>query len=265
MTSPLVLCVGGVAQNGPGLDADREAVEAAGARFAGAVTANTVQDERGLVELGARDPEAWRFDALAAVAVENPACLKSGLLPGPEHVREMWHLLAQLRFDAPGLPWVLDPVLSSSLGDEFLGQEGRGVVLEALELGPILCPNLREAALLVGIAEEELVQDPSSRLKAGNELIAAGAAAVILKGGHGAEDPLLDLVLVAGEEPIWLSRARVRGSLRGSGCRHAAHLAALLACGQSLADAASGAGAWVAGQLVKRCGEVDLPPAPPAL
>jgi hydroxymethylpyrimidine/phosphomethylpyrimidine kinase len=265
VTGPLVLCVGGVAQNGPGLHADREAIEAAGARFAGSVTANTVQDAHGLVELGARRPEAWLFDALAAVSIENPACLKSGLLPGPEHVNEMRSLLTQLRFDAPGLPWVLDPVLSSSKGDEFLGEAGQRAMLELLDLGPILCPNLEEAALLAGVPVEGLIEKPDQRIHAAKIFLNRGAAAVVLKGGHGKEDPLLDLLVAQGEEPIWVAHARVKGSMRGSGCRHAAFLSALVARGHSLEEALSGAGAWVAGELVKRSGDDGLPPILPAL
>lgn len=265
MTGPLVLCLGGLAGNGPGLDADREAVEAAGARFAGAVTANTVQNEMGLVSLGARDPAAWRFDALAAVSVENPGCLKSGLLPGREHVSEMRHLLGQLRFDAPGLPWVLDPVLASSKGDQFLSSAGCEALLELFDLGPILCPNLREAALLAGLGEESLVGDISARLEVGAWLLEKGAAAVVLKGGHGNEDPLLDLVLQPRVEPVWITSVRVPGSIRGSGCRHGAYLAALLAQGRSVTDAAQEAGAWVAQQVAKRTAGADLPPPEPTL
>lgn len=252
MTGPLVLCVGGLATNGPGLDADREAVEAAGARFAGAVTAKTIQDETGLLELGARDPAAWRFDALAAVAMENPACIKTGLLPGVEHVEEVRHLLGQLRFDAPGLPWVLDPVLGSSKGDQFLGAAGREALLGLLDLGPVLCPNLDEAAILASIEREKLIKDPLARVEAGLRLLDMGASAVVLKGGHGEEDPLLDLVCTPDADPIWISQPRVPGSIRGSGCRHGAYLAGLLVQGRSVEEAARGAGAWVKEQVSQK-------------
>ena len=247
---PLVLCIGGTAPNGPGLAADEEAVLAAGGRFACAATAHTQQDEAGVQELGARPGWQWRYEALAALAVENPGALKTGLLPGVEHLTELRGLLGQLRFDAPGLPWVLDPVVAASSGHVFLDAGALEVLLGLLELGPVVCPNLGEAAALTGVALEVLVEDPAARLLAAQRLLERGAEGVVLKAGHGAEDPLRELVWARGEGPRWLARPRVAGSIRGSGCRHAAHLATGLAKGLPLERAADEAGRWVASLLV---------------
>ena len=243
---PLVLCIGGTAPNGPGLAADEEAVLASGGRFAGVVTAATAQDEEGVQELGERPSWRWRYEAMEALAVENPGVVKTGLLPGVEHLRELRGLLGQLRFDAPGLPWVLDPVLAASSGHVFMAEDGVAELRELLTLGPVVCPNLGEAAALTGVSLPVLEEDPASRLLAAQRLLEAGVAGVVLKGGHGREDPLRELVWEREGAPTWLERPRLAGSIRGSGCRHAAHLATGLAQGRSLEEAARGAGTWVA-------------------
>lgn len=247
--SGLVLCIGGTAPNGPGLSADEEAVLAAGARFVGVATAHTDQGPDGLRELGARESWRWRYEALEAVSIENPVAVKTGLLPGVEHVQELAGLMGQLRFDAPGVPWVLDPVLGSTLGDVFLGEEGVRALRGLLALGPLVTPNLPEAARLTGVEEQVLVEDPGARLVAAQRLVQGGAAGVILKGGHGGEDPLQELVLMAGEAPLWLERPRRSGGLRGSGCRHASFLAAALGLGKDPGMAAREAGEWVSSQI----------------
>ncbi len=77
-----------------------------------------------------------------------------------------------------------------------------------------------------------------------------GARAVLLKGGHGLEDPVADLLLETGQVPRWLEHARVPGaSIHGSGCRHASALAAALARGEGLAEAGRMAGEYLRGIL----------------
>src|SRR5437867_924315 len=82
-----------------------------------------------------------------------------------------------------------------------------------------------------------------ARLEAARILLALGAAAVVIKGGHGEEDPVRDLVARPGGRHAWIERARVRGGgIRGSGCRFASRLAALLALGKPLEASAEEAG-----------------------
>lgn len=242
---PLILCIGGTATNGPGLRADEEAVLAAGGRFVGIASAHTVQDAAEVKDIGARPPAQWRSEALAAVLRESPGAIKTGLLPGAEHLAELFGLLARLRGESPELPFVLDPVIAASTGERFLDESGVDALRSILEERPVVCPNLLEAAELTGVDFEVMARDPATRLMAGERLLRLGAAAVVVKGGHGLEDPVLDLVMRRGEAPIWLERGRKPGNLRGSGCRHASSLATHLARGETLEGAARKAGAFV--------------------
>lgn len=249
MSSLRVLVVAGRdSSGGAGLDADAEALDAFGIRGALVCTAETVQDDGGLVELGARPVDEWEREARAALE-EGVHAIKFGLLPGADAVRAA----LRLRQGAPGVPVVLDPVIGPSAGGRFLDDAGVAALVEGLPaLAPYLTPNLAEAALLVGdgASEAALAEDLAAREDAAGALLARGAAAVWLTGGHGAEDPLRDLWCSRADGARWIERRREPGpGIRGSGCRAASALAAGLARGRNPVQAAREAGDWVAQRI----------------
>lgn len=241
--APRLLAVAGHdPTGGAGVDADLATARAFGVEAEAVVTAHTDQDGRRVHAVVPRPVEAWLAEARASVERAAPTVLKSGLLPGADAVRA----LARLAAECAG-PLVVDPVLAASGGEEFLDAAGVATLLEELlPVGPLLTPNLPEAARLTGRSLEELVRSPAERVAAATELLGLGARAVVLKGGHADEDPARDLLLSAGEPPRWLEHRRVPGGgLHGSGCRHAAALAAGLALGRPLERAAREAGEHV--------------------
>jgi len=272
--APALLVVGGHdPTGGAGVDADREAALHLGVEARTVVTAWTRQDGRRVTSLGAREPGEWAREAREQGAFGLPVW-KSGLLPGAAHVRELARLCRAARAEDRGNPatalaaarpegsapqggWgfgtatkpllVVDPVLAATGGEPFLDDAGIGALLEEiLPLGPVLTPNLPEAARLVGARVGELEGSLEARVAAARRLCVRGAAAVVLKGGHARDERVVDLVLVAGAEPVALSRPRVRGGgIHGSGCRYASALAAGLLRGKALSAAARAAGDWL--------------------
>lgn len=253
---PRVLVVGGhdPSYRGPaggaGVDADREALEAHAAAVSAVVTAWTEQDGTNVSALRPRPASDWLAEACEALAEERTpvSALKSGLLPGAEAVLAFVDLVAVARRAAPALPVVVDPVLAASGGETFLDDAGVHVLLEALvPCGVLLTPNLPEAARLTGIELEHLQSERPARLAAAERLLALGATAVVLKGGHASDDPAADLVLTPAEPPLWFAHPRLPGRrLHGSGCRFASTLAAGLALGHPLPAAAAAASAYLA-------------------
>ena len=240
----IVLCIGGVdSSSAAGLDVDVPAVTAAGATPRVVVTANTVQNDQGVRSVGAVAPSRWLDEARAEVV--GAKALKFGLLPGVDQVRAADQLLEQIE----PLPWVLDPVLSSSSGYEFLDPLARAVLLDRLlPRAPVITPNLDEAALLTDRRVESMLT-LEGRIEAARELLRRGAEAVVIKGGHGNESPLLDLLVGRDREPLWIEHRRVPGELRGTGCRFASALAARLAQGDTLEAGVRYSGAYVGGLL----------------
>jgi len=240
-----VLLVGGVDSSaGAGLDADREACHEVGVLGIEIPTAHTEQDAGGVHAIEEVEPESWLADALT----HGPAAsaLKFGLLPGVDHLSAAAALVRELRRSALDFPVVLDPVIAASSGRRFLYYSALEVLRETLlSVGPIVTPNLAEAAELTGLPLAPLTADPATRVRAAGRLLELGARAALIKGGHGDEDPVRDLLLIPGRAPIWLDHPRVPGRLRGTGCRFATALAGLLARGRDLEQAALEAGRYV--------------------
>jgi hydroxymethylpyrimidine/phosphomethylpyrimidine kinase len=245
-----LLIVAGHDPSGAGIDADLASLTELAIEPVTVVTARTDQDERGVRSIGARDPDEWLAEARTAVR-EGIGALKLGLLPGAEHVHAAAELVRELRARDGRTPIVLDPVIAASSGSRFLDERAVEAVRgELLVLGPIVTPNVPEAAELAALSPEDLQDSLLARLEAARLLLGLGAAAVVLKGGHGSEDPVRDLVIEAGGPFRWLDHSRIAGGkLRGSGCRFATRLAARLALGGGLFESAEEAGSHVAERI----------------
>jgi hydroxymethylpyrimidine/phosphomethylpyrimidine kinase len=134
------------------------------------------------------------------------------------------------------VPLVVDPVMVASSGARLLREDAVETLVSRLfPLATVITPNLMEAQALVQPSNTVLL----SRVELATQLHALGAAAVIVTGGHGDEpvDHLFD-----GERHVEIPVARHdHAATHGAGCTHSATLAALLARGESLEDAARGA------------------------
>ncbi|MEZ5979552.1 MAG: bifunctional hydroxymethylpyrimidine kinase/phosphomethylpyrimidine kinase [Planctomycetota bacterium] len=255
MSARVLVLAGKDPTGGAGVDADLEALAAAGCTGDAVVTNETDQDGVRVRSVRAVPAATWTKAARERFGPRTLA-IKTGLVSSAEQVRALGGLVEELRV-ASGreLAVVVDPVLAASGGEVFLDEEGRGALLLALRsFDAILTPNLPEAAALVGAALEELVSDVDARERVAAQLLDLGARAVVLKGGHGNEDPVVDLVVErsASGAPTStrLLRPRIRGAaIHGSGCRFASFLAGRVALGDPLAEAVRRAGAYLGGLL----------------
>jgi hydroxymethylpyrimidine/phosphomethylpyrimidine kinase len=130
------------------------------------------------------------------------------------------------------VPLVVDPVMVASSGAALLEPDAVEVlVLRLFPLATVVTPNLLEARALTGTE--------GSRRELAERLHALGAPAVVVTGGHGvpAADHLFD---GARHVEIPVERHAIRAT-HGAGCTHSATLAAMLARGRSLEEAARGA------------------------
>jgi hydroxymethylpyrimidine/phosphomethylpyrimidine kinase len=247
LTHARILVVGGHDPSGAGLDADRAALTGLDVEAHFVATALTDQDARAVHAIGARSPDEWLQEALAHAQVGVHA-IKFGLLPGAAHIVAARRLVHAAHAHDPSCFVVIDPVISSSSGFRFLDE----AAVEALRgelcgLGAILTPNLAEAAELAHLSRTKLEHYPAQRIEAARLLLGLGLAAVIIKGGHGQEDPVRDYLALDTGAFAWLEHPRVHsGKIRGSGCRFATHLAAHLALGHPLLEAAQAAALHVA-------------------
>ena len=141
----------------------------------------------------------------------------------------MIETVADVLVDYP-LPLVVDPVMVASSGARLLEEDAvETLVARLFPLATVVTPNLAEAEALVGAGPKRVLAA---------RLVELGARAAIVTGGHGEPvDHLFD-----GEQHVEIPVERVEsGATHGAGCTHSATLAALLARGLSLEDAARGA------------------------
>lgn len=260
----VLIVAGHDSSGGAGVDADRASLRRLPIEAVCVVTAYTDQDDRSVRALGARPVAEWSAEVHAALAEPESelefGALKFGLLPGAEHVRAAAEIVRTVRAKyGPRFPVIVDPVLGASSGARFLDCEATiALRRELASAGVILTPNLPEALELAGLSALDggRTQGNDSlalRVRAARILIASGADAVIVKGGHGAEDPVQDLVLSRDGVPHWLRHRReLGGKVRGSGCRFASRLAGELALGRDLESAARAAGRHVARLIATR-------------
>ena len=139
------------------------------------------------------------------------------------------------------LPLVVDPVMVASSGSRLLLPEAVGTLVARLfPLATVVTPNLPEAQALTGMMTED-------RGVLAERLVAMGARAALVTGGHGAE-PVDHLFDGSRHMAIPVIRYGVAAT-HGAGCTHSAALAAGLAAGLPLTEAACQAAA-VAGEAV---------------
>jgi len=136
-------------------------------------------------------------------------------------------------------------------GDRLLREDAvEALRRHLLPLAEVVTPNLPEAQTLAG----SVVGTVSDRIAAAHAIQALGARSVVIKGGHGDEDPVLDLLVDA--EGVREFRApRVRGtSTHGTGCTFSAAIAAGLARGLSVPAAVDEARTYLSAALAQAPG-----------
>jgi hydroxymethylpyrimidine/phosphomethylpyrimidine kinase len=132
------------------------------------------------------------------------------------------------------VPLVVDPVMVASSGAKLLRDDAvEALVRRVFPLATVVTPNLLEARMLTGSPAGVLRKELAERL------VELGARAAIVTGGHGedAVDHLFD-----GRVHVEIPVDRLdSGATHGAGCTHSATLAAGLAKGLPLAEAARAA------------------------
>ncbi|MFL5912571.1 MAG: bifunctional hydroxymethylpyrimidine kinase/phosphomethylpyrimidine kinase [Gaiellaceae bacterium] len=212
---------------GAGIQADLKAFAAAGAHGSSVLVALTAQNTRAVTAIHELPP-AFVLAQLDAVFDDiGVDAAKTGML----FSRTLIETVAAYLRDHP-VPLVVDPVMVASSGAQLLEDDAvEALVRQLFPLATVITPNLMEARALAG------VDAPPAELA--ERLHALGAPAVIVTGGHGdaPADHLFD-----GREHLDIPVARHEvAATHGAGCTHSATLAALLARGESLVDAARGA------------------------
>jgi hydroxymethylpyrimidine/phosphomethylpyrimidine kinase len=210
---------------GAGIQADLKAFAAAGCFGTSAIVALTAQNTVGVLAVHELPPEFVRAQLEAVVDDIGVDAAKTGMLFSTAVIETVAGFLAE-----HPVQLVVDPVMVASSGARLLQEDAVAALVSRLfPLAAVVTPNEVEARLLVG-------DGPKRELA--ERLVELGAPAAIVTGGHG--DPVDHLFDGERHLELPVDRHAVRAT-HGAGCTHSATLAALLARGLSLEQAARGA------------------------
>ena len=239
----LLTIAGSDSGGGAGIQADLKTFSALGCFGMSAITALTAQNTCGVRAIHGVPPDMLASQIDAVVEDIGVDAVKIGMLHSPEIVQVVADAI-----DRHALRHVvLDPVMVATSGAVLIDSPAiAALVRELFGRAVLVTPNLDEASLLVGrtLTHEADMQD------AAHELLAKGARAVLVKGGHLAGEEVSDLLQVAGAAPYWMRARRIdTPNTHGTGCTLSSAIAAYLALDHSLIDAVEAARVYVRGAL----------------
>ena len=229
-TKPVPACLsiaGSDSGGGAGIQADLKAFARCRVHGMTAITAITAQNTVAVEAVLPIPPEIIIAQVDAVASDVGVDAVKIGMLADERTIEAVVDAL-DLVDEAP---IVVDPVMISESGATLLDPNAKAALIERiLPRATVITPNLAEARALAGLG------DGAGQVELGEAVLALGPEAVVVTGGH-TEDGADLLVEPAGSLRIEGPRYPP-GASHGSGCTHSSALAAFLARGFELADAA---------------------------
>lgn len=223
---------------GAGIQADLKTFAALGVYGTSAITALTAQNTTGVAGVHVVPAEFVTQQIETVTTDLGCDAVKTGMLASAAIVEAVAASVEAL--ELPNL--VVDPVMIAKSGDRLLDADAvHALRTTLLRHARVVTPNVPEAEVLADMP----IRSMQDMREAARRIMRHRPAAVIVKGGHMEGQTATD-VLFDGDRFLELSEPRIEGRhTHGTGCTFSAALAAHLALGRSLEDAARGAKAFV--------------------
>ncbi|HZL30445.1 MAG TPA: bifunctional hydroxymethylpyrimidine kinase/phosphomethylpyrimidine kinase [Pseudolabrys sp.] len=239
LTPVAVTIAGSDSGGGAGIQADLKTFGALGVYGASVITALTAQNTQGVAAIHDVPADFVKAQMDAVFSDFDIAAVKIGMLSRAAIIRTV---AAELRKrNARNI--VLDPVMVATSGDRLLDEDAIAALRdELIPMATIVTPNLHEAAALTG---KPMARNEGEMEAQGREILALGPRCVLIKGGHGAGDESVDLLIGEGETMRLTASRIATKNTHGTGCTLSSAIAAELAKGRDLVTAAQDAKAYV--------------------
>ncbi len=237
---PRVLSIAGSdSGGGAGIQADLKTFAALGCYGMTAITAITAQNTVGVRAIHGIPADILKAQIQAVIEDIGVDAVKIGMLHSPEIVEVVAWAIDHFNLKKV----VLDPVMVATSGDTLVGQETVQVLVRQLfPRALVVTPNLDEAALLLH-RDIRRIEELDA---AADDLLALGANAALLKGGHLAGDDVVDVLAQPKRSHIRLQSKRIASrNVHGTGCTLSSAMAARLALGDGLEAAVRAARAYI--------------------
>jgi hydroxymethylpyrimidine/phosphomethylpyrimidine kinase len=242
--TPIALTIAGSdSSGGAGIQADIKTFAALGVYGASVITALTAQNTHGVTAIHDVPPDFVGAQIDAVYSDLAVGAMKIGMLSRAATIEAVAAGLAH--HAAKNI--VLDPVMVATSGDRLLAPDAVAALRERLlQRALVVTPNLPEAAMLTGGATAGDERDMEAQAR---QLLALGPRYVLIKGGHNTGTESIDLLVGEGDV-IRLAAPRIATRhTHGTGCTLSAAIAAGLAKGQGVVDAAQAAKQFVSAAI----------------
>ena len=231
-TANILTIAGSDSGGGAGIQADLKTIMALGGYGMSVITALTAQNGMAVTGIHTPSPDFVALQLKTVLAGFPVAAAKTGMLANAGNILALVAILEKKSF-----PLVVDPVAVSQSGSRLIEPDAVKALVERLiPLADLLTPNVPEAEMLTG----RRVGDGDGQARAGEALLALGAKAVLVKGGHmeGGEREIIDCLCVPGKAPLFLPQPKVETTNNhGTGCTLSAAIATGLGQGMPLEGA----------------------------
>jgi hydroxymethylpyrimidine/phosphomethylpyrimidine kinase len=243
MGVPIALTVAGSDSSaGAGIQADLKTFAALGVYGASVITAITVQNTKRIFAIHDVPTDFITAQIDAVFTDLDVAAVKIGMMNTAAAIDVVAAALD--RYQPRNV--VLDPVIVASSGDQLLQSSALGRLRELVGQVRVVTPNLLEAAALLDVLP---ARDEDEMRAQAESLLSLGPGAVLIKGGHGGGPESVDVLVEPGS---YLRLAAPRVAVRnthGTGCTFASAIAAGLAKGLPLEQAAREAKGYVSAAI----------------
>lgn len=231
LQTPIALTIAGSdSGGGAGIQADLKTFSALGVFGTSAIASLTAQNTLGVQGVLPIPPAFVQQQIHSVLSDIHVGAIKTGMLATAEIIAAV----AQSLSAYPQIPLVLDPVMVATSGDRLLAEDAiQTLIKQLMPLATLITPNLHEAAVLLNAAP---AQNLAQMQIQGEQIIALGARAVLMKGGHTDGDKATDLLITAAGVEAFSAPRLTTKNTHGTGCTLASAIAAGLAKQLSLSD-----------------------------
>ncbi len=235
---PRVLTVAGSdSGGGAGIQADLKTIAALGGYGMTAVTAVTVQNTLGVMDIHAMPADVVARQMEAVISDIGVDAMKTGMLSNAEIIRAVSRIIRRYRLSRV----VVDPVMVAKGGTRLLAPEGEEMLRqELLPLAQVIVPNLPESEVLI----KKKIRGWKGMQEAAALIQEMGAKTVLIKGGHLSGDPI-DVFFNGRKFYDFKGSRLITPHTHGTGCTLSAAIAAELAKGSSVLEAVERAKTFV--------------------
>ena len=250
MASIALTIAGSDSGGGAGIQADLKSFSALGVYGASVITAVTAQNTKTVSAVHAIPTAIVSAQIKTVLEDLDVKTIKIGMLATAEIVAAVADALAEFKGKI-----VLDPVMVAKSGDALLDESAVSALLQHLvPRATLLTPNLPEAAKLLGASP---AASPAEMLAQGQALCSKGAAAVLMKDGHGPGQTCVDLLVTP--QKYWRFEAPrlATRNTHGTGCSLSSAITAELAKGKPLQEAVARAHSWLH-QAIKHADDLNV-------